>query len=184
MALLERWQRRINLVGRSTLADPWRRHVLDSAQLVPLIPAEARTIVDLGSGAGFPGLVLAILTGLDTHLIDSDARKGAFLREVIRVTGAPATVVTARIEGVVGLTADVVTARALAPLPRLLDLAAPLLSPRGQCLFLKGRDAAAELTESEKRWIMRVERVPSVSDPSGTVLSLRDLQHRHADPPS
>jgi 16S rRNA (guanine527-N7)-methyltransferase len=115
-ALLLAWNRRVNLVGRGTEEDLWRRHMLDSAQLHPLIPAGARTLVDLGSGAGFPGLVLAILGGPHVHLVESDQRKAVFLREAARVTGAAAMVHAIRIEAAPPLAADIVTARALAPL--------------------------------------------------------------------
>ena len=117
--LLRRWQQRINLVGRSTLTDPWRRHMLDSAQLAPLLPERAR-VADLGSGAGFPGLVLAIVRGGPVHLIESDGRKAAFLCEAARVTDAPAEVHASRAEGL-ALAVDVVVARACAPLDRLLS---------------------------------------------------------------
>jgi 16S rRNA (guanine527-N7)-methyltransferase len=176
LALLARWQDRLNLVGDSTLADPWRRHVLDSAQLAPLIPVAARTLVDLGSGAGFPGLVLgALRPGLDVHLVESNARKCAFLREAAREMGLVVTVHERRIEAMTPIAADVVTARALAPLPRLIALAAPFLKPNGTCLFLKGKGVEAELTESTKRWKMRVERIASRSDDAGTVLRLWDI---------
>ncbi len=181
LALLVQWQARINLVGKSTLADPWRRHMLDSAQLAPLIPDGARVLADLGSGAGFPGLVLAALRpALDVHLIELDARKCAFLREAARTMGVSVTIHAARIEAMTPFRADVVTARALAPLDRLLALAAPFLAPGGVCLFLKGRGATAELTDSTKHWTMRAERIPSRSDDAGTVLRLKDIAR---DPP-
>jgi 16S rRNA (guanine(527)-N(7))-methyltransferase RsmG len=178
LRLLEKWQPRINLVGRGSLGDPWRRHMLDSAQLVHLLPEQASVIVDIGSGAGFPGLVIAIIADRPVHLVDSDARKCAFLREAARVTQAPASVHNQRIEGLEGLKADVVTARACAPLPQLLQYAAPLLRPGGRCLFLKGKAAAAELTASEKTWMMHPTRLPSRSDPSGTILMVDDLHPR------
>jgi 16S rRNA (guanine527-N7)-methyltransferase len=176
--LLEKWQPRINLVGRGSLDDPWRRHMLDSAQLVPLLPAKAGTIADLGSGAGFPGLVIAILTGQRVHLIDSDARKCAFLREAARLTKAPVRVHNARIESLETFNADVVTARACAPLPQLLAYAVPLLKEGGRCLFLKGKGVAAELTASKKMWKMRLTCLQSRSDPSGTILMVDDLHPR------
>lgn len=178
LAVLERWQARINLVGASTLSDPWRRHILDSAQVVPHLPAGARSVVDLGSGAGFPGLVLAILTGLDVVLIDSNARKCAFLREAARVTDTAVTVLNRRIETVSDLQVDAVTARACAPLPQLIACAAPFLKPGGRCLFLKGREIDAELTASLRNWMMRAERFPSLSDPFGTLLQLEDVRYR------
>ena len=176
--LLERWQKRINLVGSGTLRDPWRRHVLDSAQLTGFLPPEPATLLDLGSGAGFPGLVVAIVTGRRVHLVDSDARKCAFLREAARASAADVAVHASRIEAMGHLRADVVMARACAPLPRLLDYAEPLLAAGGRCLFLKGRDVDAELTGVEQSWMMRVLRSPSLSDPAGTVLQLEDIRRR------
>ena len=166
--LLAVWQRRINLVGPATLADPWRRHVVDCGQLWRFWPDEARTLVDLGSGAGLPGLVLAVLGVPTTHLVESDRRKAAFLREAARACGVQATVHAARIEDLPPLLgADVVTARALAPLPELLALAEPQLRPGAVCLFLKGRAAEAELTLARETWKMAVDRRASLSDPDG-----------------
>src|SRR3954447_3134702 len=152
--LLRRWQRTINLVGAGTLHNPWRRHILDSAQLVHLLPEGARRLVDLGSGAGLPGLVLAILGIPEVHLIESDRRKAAFLREAARATATPVTAHARRIEAAPPLAADVVTARALAPLPNLLPLAARFATPATRCLFLKGRQAETELTEAARGWTM------------------------------
>ena len=174
--LLRRWQRTINLVGAGTLDDPWRRHILDSAQLVQVLPDGARRLVDLGSGAGLPGLVLAILGVPEVHLIESDRRKAAFLREAARATGTPATVHACRIEAAPPLTADVVTARALAPLPQLLPLAARFATPVTRLLFLKGRQAETELTEAARGWTMEVQRQPSLSDAEGCVLTISGLQ--------
>jgi 16S rRNA (guanine527-N7)-methyltransferase len=152
--------------------------MLDSAQLVPLLPAKAVTIADLGSGAGFPGLLIAILTGHTVDLIDSDARKCVFLREAARLANAPVRVHNARIESLKSLEADVVTARACAPLPQLLAYAAPILKAGGRCLFLKGQGVAAELTASEKMWKMRSTRLQSRSDPYGTILMVDELHPR------
>ena len=175
--LLAKWQVSINLVASSTLSDVWRRHMLDSAQLTALMPSPGgpvRAIADLGSGAGFPGLVLAIATGRPTFLIDADSRKCAFLREAVRVTGAPATVINARIESLASKTADhavdVLVARALAPLEKLCFFA-HLLKPRC-CLFLKGRNWRDELTAAEERWTMQVESFASLSAPSARVLRI------------
>ncbi|MCP5368824.1 MAG: 16S rRNA (guanine(527)-N(7))-methyltransferase RsmG [Hyphomicrobiales bacterium] len=175
--LLVKWQRRINLVGGGTVADMWRRHFLDSAQLRPLVPAGA-LVVDLGSGAGFPGLVLAILHDGPVHLVESDARKCAFLREADRVTGAGAVIHNGRIEALDLPRADVVTARALASLDRLLAHAAPILKPGGFCLFPKGRAVASELTEIGKTWNMTLSRIPSRSDPSGVVLRIEGISRK------
>lgn len=173
--LLVQWQRRIDLVAPSTMPDVWRRHMLDSAQLAPFIPDDA-VIADLGSGAGFPGLVLAILGKGPVHLVESDQRKCVFLREALRVTESRGTVHAARAE-TLSLQADIVTARALAPLPRLLPLAARLLKPGGTILLLKGEKADAELTDAGPAWKMQVERLPSRSDPRGIILRLREIDH-------
>lgn len=173
--LLRRWQPAINLVGPATLADPWRRHVLDSAQLAAHLPAGAANLVDLGSGAGFPGMVLALLGVGGVHLIEADRRKAQFLREVARATGAPATIHAERIERVQGWPAAVVTARALAPLPRLLELAVRFLVSDSVCLFLKGKAVERELTDARVSWHMVSETFPSLAEPAGTVLKLRGI---------
>lgn len=181
--LLGRWQRAINLVGPGTLADPWRRHVLDCGQLRRHVPPGARRLVDLGSGAGLPGLVLAILGVPEVHLIESDRRKASFLREAARACGAAGVVVHAeRAERVPPLGAEVVTARALAPLPALLALAAPQIGPGATCLFLKGRNAAAELTAARERWTMRLAQEASLSDPHGQVLTISEISRAGSDP--
>ncbi|CAO3408090.1 16S rRNA (guanine(527)-N(7))-methyltransferase RsmG [Azospirillum largimobile] len=174
--LLRKWQPKINLVGPSTLPDVWKRHFLDSAQLFPLLPEDTRVLVDLGSGAGFPGLVLAILGVPQVHLIESDVRKCAFLREVARVCEAPVTVHTKRIETVTGIEADVVTARALAPLADLFAWAHPFIGSRGKCLFLKGSALDDELTATTQYWTMDSERFDSRTDPSGTILRVSHLE--------
>ena len=174
-ALLAAWSGRINLVGRSTLADPWRRHFLDSAQLHPLIPPEARSLVDLGSGAGFPGLVLAILGVRGVELIEADRRKATFLREAARIAGVEIVVRACRIESVAPHAADVVTARGCAPLERLLPLAERFIGPNTTCLLLKGARTEEELTAAGNAWTMTVSRHPSRSDPGGTVLSLQQV---------
>ncbi len=179
--LLLRWQPRINLVGNTTLPQLWRRHMLDSAQLHRLLPPDTRILVDLGSGAGFPGLVLAAMGVPEVHLIEADARKCAFLREAARVMGVAAVVHNTRIEAVAPFAADVVTSRALAPLAQLLRYAEPFLQRGendgrgGRCLFLKGRGGEDELTLATKEWNMSVERVTSLSDPDGLILRLSEV---------
>jgi 16S rRNA (guanine527-N7)-methyltransferase len=174
LELLRRWQAAINLVGASTLADPWRRHILDCAQIAPHVPRTARIVLDLGSGAGLPGLVLALLGVPGVQLVESDRRKAQFLREAARSTGAEVTVHAARIEEL-ELRADVVTARALAPLPRLLELADQVLGPGGLCLFLKGQSALDELTRARQSWHMHSEIVPSRSGSRGVLLKLEGV---------
>lgn len=174
-ALLRRWQPKLNLVGPATLPHLWQRHM---AQLWPLVPESARCLVDLGSGAGFPGLVLAILGVPEVHLVESDTRKAAFLREAAAATGAPATVHPIRIEALRSVEADVVTARALANLDRLLAHAHPILGPSGVCLFLKGQGAEEELTEAQRNWNMGCERIESLTDPSARILRISNLARR------
>jgi 16S rRNA (guanine527-N7)-methyltransferase len=179
--LLRRWQRTINLVAASTLADPWRRHILDSAQLMRFVPGAATRLVDLGSGAGLPGLVLAIMGVRDVHLIESDRRKAAFLREAARVTGAGATVHACRIDEAPPLAADIVTARALAPLKDLLGHAHRFATPGTRCLFPKGRQVEAELTDAGASWTIEVERQPSLSDIDGRILIITELRRVGSD---
>jgi 16S rRNA (guanine527-N7)-methyltransferase len=177
-ALLAKWQGTINLVARDSLADVWRRHMLDSAALWPFIPPDARSLADLGSGAGFPGLVLAILGFTEVHLIESDARKCAFLGEAARRFALGKVAIhRGRIEAIAAVPVDVVTARALADLDALLGYAGRFLKPSGVCLFLKGRRAADELTLARQRWTMTVEAFPNPAESSGTILRIKDL-HR------
>lgn len=185
-SLLKRWQPTINLVAPATLPHIWRRHFADSAQLMALIPSEARSLADLGSGGGFPGLVLAIMLaerpGFKVALIESDRRKAAFLQEVARQTGVHVEILSTRAENQqtearLGRI-DVVTARALAPLDRLLDLAAPLFGPQTVGLLLKGRQAESEVQAARKRWDFDVVLVESVTDLSGRVCIVRNLSGR------
>jgi 16S rRNA (guanine527-N7)-methyltransferase len=177
--LLRHWQSRINLVARSTLEDPWRRHILDSAQLAADIPEGATVLTDIGSGAGFPGLVLAVLGDREVHLVDSDERKCAFLREAVRIVDASATVHCARAETVKPWASDVVTARAVAPISVLLQYSWRFLAlsrrPARTCLLLKSENFEEELTRASKNWNMRVAVRPSITDPRGRVLCIRDL---------
>lgn len=179
-AVLQQWSARINLVGRGTLDDLWRRHFLDSAQLVPLLPSVARSLVDLGSGGGFPGLVLALLGVPGVELIEADVRKCAFLREAARITDTPVTIRNSRIESVPGHPVDVVTARACAPLGRLLLLGERFIAPHTQCLLLKGERVDEELTAARVGWTMTGTCHPSRSDPSGVVLSLERVSREPA----
>ena len=177
--LLVRWNAKINLVGASTLGDVWRRHILDSGQLIRHIDPSARVLVDLGSGAGLPGLILGILGVPEVHLIEADQRKAAFLREAARVTRTSVTVHAARIESVKPFTADVVTARALAPLSELLAWSMPFLGEATVCLFLKGQGLRDELTAASARWIMRTQTLASLADPTGHILRVEGLRATH-----
>ncbi len=174
-ALLAKWQRRINLVSAASMDDLWRRHMLDSAQLFPYLPESFARLVDLGSGAGFPGLVLAILGAGGVELIESDGRKCAFLAEAARVTETAVTIHNARIEALAAAPADVITARALAPLTKLLASAEPFLTCGSVCLFLKGAGVDEELTSAAKEWNMRASRHPSTTDPRGVVLHIQGI---------
>jgi 16S rRNA (guanine527-N7)-methyltransferase len=184
--VLTRWQAKINLVSAATLPDVWQRHFLDSAQLYPLLPAQARVVTDLGSGAGFPGLVLAIVAeaagrDIQWHLVESDARKAAFLAEAARASRIAGAIKihAVRAEGLGGrMGADVITARALAPLEKLLEYAHPLVKADGLCLFLKGEKVEDELTVARQRWSFQLEKHASKSDPTGVVLAIRGLKPR------
>lgn len=172
VALLIAWNRRINLVGANTIGDIWRRHILDSAQLMPLLPGGTRTVVDVGSGAGLPGLVLAILGVSQVHLVESDQRKAAFLREAQRVTGAPATIHAERAERLAAIAADAIVARAVAPVDNLLLMVDKFRKPHTICLFLKGKGVEEELTHLPPALKMKAQILPSRSDPNGRILRL------------
>ena len=170
------WNKKINLVGRSTINELWHRHFLDSAQLYPLIPPNSQSLLDLGSGAGFPGLVLAIMGCPGVHMVESDRRKAAFLREAARLTGASVEVHCTRIEELTPFSVDVVTARALAPLSDLLSWAEHFLGPQSHCLFLKGRNVEGELTDAHYMWETETTRRPSRTDPESTVVCIGEVR--------
>lgn len=173
--LLSKWQSRINLVAPATLDDAWRRHILDSGQLLPLMDGRPGPVLDLGSGAGFPGLVLAILGRDDVVLVESDGRKAAFLREAARVTGTKVVVEACRIEALRPIRAGIVTSRALAPLSDLLHYARRFADESTLYLFLKGERAEDELTTARERWNMRLDKIPSLSDARGVILRLEGV---------
>jgi 16S rRNA (guanine527-N7)-methyltransferase len=181
--LLLTWQRTTNLIAPSTIPHLWTRHIADSLQLLELAPA-ARNWVDLGSGGGFPGLVIACaLTdtpGAVVHLVESNAKKVAFLRAAQRATGAPATVHAERIEDFATAfrePAEVITARAVAPLKSLLDRCFPLLGTSGAVgLFPKGQNAELELGEARKSWNIKVNLVPSRTDPAARIVVIHELE--------
>ncbi|OUS14886.1 16S rRNA (guanine(527)-N(7))-methyltransferase RsmG [Rhodospirillales bacterium 47_12_T64] len=183
-ALLTKWNKAINLVGRDTIPDLWQRHFLDSAQLVKHFPktkADHKTVVvDFGSGAGFPALILAILGVGEVHAMESDLKKSTFLREVSRETNAGLIVHNNRIEKITPFPVDVFTARAFAPLHKILDFAQPFIEASRpeidpKFLLLKGRKVDQELTEAEKKWTMKVSRYKSLSNPDATILNLKIL---------
>jgi len=179
--LLLQWQKKTNLISPATIPNLWTRHVADSLQLLDLVP-EAKTWVDFGSGGGFPGIpvacVLADRPGANVHLVESNGKKAAFLREAIRATGLPAVVHARRIEDCgdsFGDKIDVVSARALAPLKILCDQAFPLIAKGAVGLFPKGQDVAAELTEAAKYWRVEARTVPSRTSPDGCIVVIDGL---------
>lgn len=176
VALLEKWQTRINLVSSATLPDVWHRHILDSAQLTLYLPAvlarQRRQILDIGSGAGFPGLVLAILGAGDVQLVESDQRKAVFLQTVIRELGLPAHVSNQRIEKLPACQPDVITARALAVLPKLMSFIAPQLHNDLTCLFLKGVSVNQELNNFQTYSTMTPHVFPSITSDNGVIVKL------------
>ncbi len=178
VSLLNRWNPTIRLVSPQDSGDLWHRHIEDALQLAILMPPGVTQAIDLGSGGGFPGLVLAIATGVSFDLIESDSRKAAFLREAALATQAPVTVHACRIEEVDLPPRSLVTARALAPLPHLLDLAKPLLSVDGICLFPKGERVAPEIEEAEKRWSFTLETVQSHTARAASILRISRLTQR------
>jgi 16S rRNA (guanine527-N7)-methyltransferase len=181
--LLVQWQAKTNLVASSTLPNLWTRHISDSLQLLPLA-AGAKIWIDLGSGGGFPGVVLACALadtpGAMVHLVERNAKKAAFLREALRITGAAGTVHLADIGNSVDSVpspVDCVTARAVAPLHQLVGFAAPLLGKGAKALFLKGQDVEAELTEATKYWKLTPRLHPSLTG-RGWIVELDRVQRR------
>ncbi|MCX7351489.1 MAG: 16S rRNA (guanine(527)-N(7))-methyltransferase RsmG [Alphaproteobacteria bacterium] len=176
--LLLTWQQRINLIGPATVASVWDRHICDALQLLPLLPKDTRMIAELGSGAGIPGLVLAMAGGFKAHLYESNGKKAAFLREAARQTGTLAMVHNVRLETLRAQSdlpeVQCVVARALAPLPLLLDYAAPFLSRGAVGFFHKGQDVDTELTEATKYWRMAVTEHASQCDSRGVILEIRE----------
>jgi 16S rRNA (guanine527-N7)-methyltransferase len=178
-AALHKWSAAINLVSPTTLSDSWSRHILDSAQLFLAAPPGARHWADLGAGGGLPGLVIAILardTGLRVTLVESDRRKAAFLLQQIAAMSLDARVETARAELLSPLQADVVSARALAPLPRLLPMVHRHLATGGTALLPKGRRWATERSEAQATWSFDLDELPSVIDPEARILRMINVR--------
>lgn len=179
--LLQRWNRRINLIGPSAVETIWQRHVEDSAQLSGFIKPEHDTLLDLGSGAGFPGLVLAILARdrhpqLTVSLCESDTRKCAFLREASRQTDTSVVILNQRIEAMSAQPSDVITARALTSLDRLFAMAERFAHEKTELLLLKGAKAEQELTDAARTWHSKAERFPSLTDRDGVILRVTGLR--------
>jgi len=180
--LLLHWQKSINLIGGSTASDIWHRHIADSLQLVPLVSHETRTLLDLGSGAGLPGMVLAIALKyrgpVSVHLVESNAKKVSFLREAARMTKSPVRVHATRIESLdsaaLQIVPDVITARALAPLRLLLEYCEQVVENRPIALLPKGRDVAHELTTASKYWNIAYDLYPSLTDSEACILKVKE----------
>ncbi|MFV2092837.1 MAG: 16S rRNA (guanine(527)-N(7))-methyltransferase RsmG [Hyphomicrobiales bacterium] len=182
VALLLKWQRTVNLIGPKTRDDVWGRHIADALQYADLAPPTAKVWIDLGSGAGLPGMVLAIAMrqrpGFAMHLVEANSRKSAFLTIAAQSTGAPVKVHNRRIEDLakdpLRPRADVITARALAPLVALLPLAVPFMWKNTVMLFSKGQDVEGELTEAAISWKIKLDRIPSRVDRQGTILRIKE----------
>ena len=173
--LLIKWQARINLISSKTLPEIWHRHILDSAQLVSYLPKTPSVILDMGSGAGFPGVILAILTSHQMHLVESDSRKIAFMRTALRETGTSAILHEQRMETLPSVRPDIITARALAPLSQLIALASGQHHDQIEYLFLKGREAKQELTALPAYPKLEAECLPSVTDSQASIIRLKPI---------
>ena len=176
--LLIKWQARINLISSKTLPEIWHRHILDSAQLVSYLPKTPSVILDMGSGAGLPGVILAILTRHQLHLVESDSRKIAFMRTALRETGTSAILHEQRMEAVLALRPDIITARALAPLSQLITLASAQHHEKIEYLFLKGREAKQELTALPACPKMEAECLPSMTDSQASIIRLKPISYK------
>jgi len=176
--LLIKWQARINLISSKTLPEIWHRHILDSAQLVSYLPKTPSVILDMGSGAGLPGVILAILTGHQLHLVESDSRKIAFMRTALRETCTSAILHEQRMETVPALRPDIITARALAPLSQLITLASGQHHEKIEYLFLKGREAKQELTALPACPKMEAECLPSMTDSQASIIRLKPILYK------
>ena len=181
--LLKHWNRRVNLVSKDSLNDIWRRHMADSAQLRDVIPAYDGALIDVGSGAGFPGMVLAIMGQADVHLIEASAKKCTFLREAARITGSPATIHNLRLgEDAASLAAlpkaAIVTARAVSLLVKLLDIVFPIVYDRTYCIFSKGIQADDELKAARQSWQFEVQQIVSEVELGGVILKINHIRRR------
>lgn len=177
--LILEWQKQINLISAATIPELWKRHILDSVQLLSLIPPGVTAIADLGSGAGFPGLVLAAAQSATIHMYEANTKKAAFLSEALRQMKCAGVVHRERLEPLQAPQkmpiVQLVTARAFAPLPLLLSLAEPFMRHGAEGLFHKGQDVDRELNETAKVWTIRYSKFPSVTDSQSVILSVKEL---------
>ncbi|CAI3941579.1 16S rRNA G527 N7-methylase RsmG (former glucose-inhibited division protein B) (RsmG) (PDB:1XDZ) (PUBMED:15375115 [Commensalibacter communis] len=177
VSLLQQWNAKINLVSKQTIDQIWDRHILDSLQLASFVDPSVGSIADFGSGGGFPGLVLAIVTGIPITLIESDMRKTVFLREVARQTQANVNILCKRIEQVDIPPVDVITARALASLEILLSFSESRVKENGCCLFLKGRQVDDEIAEAQQNWEFDYLKIPSKTSSDGVIVKINQFRH-------
>ena len=180
LSLLQEWQTKFNLVSKSSLEDAWNRHFLDSMQLFKYIPQSAKTLVDFGSGAGFPGMVLAIMAKENTPylkvtLVESIKKKTMYLNEVAKVTSTPVTIINDRIENLPPQKADVITSRAMCSLDELLKYAYRFTSRKTKCIFPKGKKYAEEISEAEKHWNFEYKIIPSMTSEEGAIVIITNL---------
>lgn len=176
--LLTKWQKKINLISDTTPDEIWSRHLLDSVQLGKFIPNRSSTIIDIGSGAGFPGLALAILGYENVTLVESDTKKCVFLKEAARATYTDVAVANMRVENVQKKSFDIITSRACADLTLLLEYSFPLVSHGTTCLFLKGKKCAIEIDEAKNKWDFDHQTSPSITSNDGVILTITNLRHR------
>ena len=172
---LAKWQSKINLISGKTIDNVWRRHFLDCAQLHNLLPSGTKNVLDIGSGAGFPGLVLALMGVKNVTLVEADSKKCLFLSEVVRRTGKHANIVNCRIEEFDGGYFDIITARALAPMDKLLSYINPHFGPRTKGVFLKGEHADRELTKAKKQWKLKYNTIPSITSDRGSIILVEKI---------
>ena len=172
---LAKWQSKINLISGKTLDNVWRRHFLDCAQLHNLLPSGTKSILDIGSGAGFPGLVLAVMGVKNVTLVEADSKKCLFLSEVVRRTGRHVNIVNCRIEEFDGGHFDVITARALAPMDKLLPYINPHFGPKTKGIFLKGQQVDRELTKAKKQWKLKYKTIPSITSDGGSIIIVEKI---------
>jgi 16S rRNA (guanine527-N7)-methyltransferase len=175
---LLKWNQHINLVGPMTEKDVWERHILDSAQLLSLIPPGTKTITDFGTGAGLPGMILALTGQYNVHLVESNKKKISFLRHIASLYQLPVTIHDKRIESLDAWESDILTARALASLPDLLDLLAPFIAKSKLSLFLKGQNVVEEIKKATTYWDFDVISYPSIAHNEGVILAITDVRQR------
>ena len=177
-ALLGKWNKSINLIAPSTVPDIWHRHIEDSLQLIPLLPTESSDIIDIGSGAGLPAIIISLASQHNVTMVDSDKKKALFLKEARRILNAEYTVICNRIEKIEQRAYDIITSRACADLDKLLTLSEPFLKEKSYCLFHKGRNYSKEVDDAEKKWSFAMEIIPSKTDNEAAILKLTNIQRR------